>query len=222
VFLLAESEAADAGRRVNSIPGQTAAKTRRIITGLTHEPVGEGRLVALLRGVNVGGSSVIKMTALRAEFEALGLTEVATYIQSGNVVFRSFERHRARVSQAIEERLAARLGYRGGAVFLLSAAELQEAADHNPFEPERLDSEQYCHLMVLSAEPETERQRALLALQGEEYRFAIRDRVLYYAYPRGFAGRRRSIDFERVLGVVGTGRTWKVVNRLIWLATDQA
>ena len=174
--------------------------------------------MALLRGANVGGSSVIKMSDLRAELEALGLTEVVTYIQSGNVIFRSVERDRARLSRAIEARLAARLGYHGGAVFLLSGAELQEAADHNPFEPERLDAEQYCQLMFLSAEPDARRQHALLALQGEEYRFAIRDRVLYYAYQRAFAGRRRTIDFERVLGVVGTGRTWKVVDQLIRLA----
>jgi uncharacterized protein (DUF1697 family) len=45
------------------------------------------RYVALLRGINVGGNRLIKMTALKACFEAEGLREVATYIQSGNVVF---------------------------------------------------------------------------------------------------------------------------------------
>ena len=45
--------------------------------------------VALLRGINVGGKSVISMTELRALFSSLGFEDVATYIQSGNVVFRS-------------------------------------------------------------------------------------------------------------------------------------
>src|SRR6266566_4714724 len=151
------------------------------------------RLVALLRGANVGGSSVIKMADLRAQFESLGFTEVVTYIQSGNVVFTSVERDRKRLRAQIEEGLATSLGYRGGRVFLFSVDELAKAAAHNPFEPERLEHEQYCHLMFLSSKPAPDRQRALLALQDKEYRFAIRDKVLYYAYPREFAGKRRTI-----------------------------
>ena len=177
------------------------------------------RLVALLRGANVGGSSVIKMADLRAAFESLGFADVVTYIQSGNVVFKSTEQDRERLSAEIETRLRTSFGYRGGAIFLFSADELAEAAAHNPFEPARLEHEQYCHLMFLSAEPDADRQRALIALQGKEYRFEFHDRVLYYAYPREFAGRRRGIDFEKVLGVIGTGRTWKVVDQLIRLAS---
>ena len=177
------------------------------------------RLVALLRGANVGGSSVIKMADLRAAFESLGFADVVTYIQSGNVVFKSTEQDRERLSAEIETRLRTSFGYRGGAIFLFSADELAEAAAHNPFEPARLEHEQYCHLMFLSAKPDADRQRALLALQGKEYRFAFDDRVLYYAYPREFAGRRRGIDLEKVLGVIGTGRTWKVVDQLIRLAS---
>lgn len=45
------------------------------------------RYVALLRGINVGGNNLIKMVALKSSFEALGFEDVATYIQSGNVVF---------------------------------------------------------------------------------------------------------------------------------------
>jgi uncharacterized protein (DUF1697 family) len=47
------------------------------------------RFVALLRGINVGGNGLIRMDALKREFEACGYTGVATYIQSGNVVFGS-------------------------------------------------------------------------------------------------------------------------------------
>jgi uncharacterized protein (DUF1697 family) len=47
------------------------------------------RYVALLRGINVGGKNPIKMTDLKACFEAEGFEDVATYIQSGNVVFTS-------------------------------------------------------------------------------------------------------------------------------------
>jgi uncharacterized protein (DUF1697 family) len=57
------------------------------------------RYVALLRGINVGGNNLIKMPALRESFERQGFTDVATYIQSGNVVFSS------RASRGLEKRI---------------------------------------------------------------------------------------------------------------------
>ena len=100
-------------------------------------------------------------------------------------------------------------------VFLLTPQELKKAAADNPFDPERLDKEQRCHLMFLSAPPSAARRRALMAVQGEEYRFHIKRKVLYYAYSRKFDGIRRMIDFEKILGVSGTSRSWKVVDKLI-------
>ncbi len=65
---------------------------------------GPSRYVALLRGINVGGNNPVPMTALRAFFEQQGLADVATYIQSGNVLFTSAER-----SDALAARLEAGL-----------------------------------------------------------------------------------------------------------------
>jgi uncharacterized protein (DUF1697 family) len=72
--------------------------------------------VALLRGINVGGKNLIKMTALRACFEAHGFQDVVTYIQSGNVIFRSSESGRARLCRRIEEVLTATFDYRASVV----------------------------------------------------------------------------------------------------------
>jgi uncharacterized protein (DUF1697 family) len=47
------------------------------------------KYVALLRAINVGGNNIIKMDALRSEFEKMGFQSVKTYIQSGNVLFES-------------------------------------------------------------------------------------------------------------------------------------
>lgn len=175
------------------------------------------RYVALLRGINVGGHGIIKMADLKKLFESFGLTDVVTYIQSGNVLFRTEESDPARLALQLEKQLASSTG-NDIKVLVLTPAELERAAANNPFDPERLDKEQRCHLMFLSAEPDAARREALMALEGEEYRFHIQDRVLYYAYLRKYDGRRRSIDFERVLGVTGTARTWKVVDKLIELS----
>jgi uncharacterized protein (DUF1697 family) len=179
------------------------------------------RYVALLRAVNVGGHAIVKMAELRKLFESFGFSDVVTYIQSGNVLFSTSEAGGSeRLARRLEEQLAAALGPRlsGIEVFVRSPAELKRAAARNPFEPARRDPEQRCHLMFLSAEPDAARREALMKMQGEEYRFHVEGKVLYYAYPAEIAGRRRTIDFERVLGVRGTARNWKVVGKLIELS----
>jgi len=49
--------------------------------------------VALLRGVNVGGNNIISMKSLKTSFEQLGFSDVSTYINSGNILFKAKERH---------------------------------------------------------------------------------------------------------------------------------
>jgi uncharacterized protein (DUF1697 family) len=67
--------------------------------------------VALLRGINVGGKNLIKMPALKACFEANGFEDVATYIQSGNVLFGSSETRASELANRIEEVLGQAFGY---------------------------------------------------------------------------------------------------------------
>jgi uncharacterized protein (DUF1697 family) len=67
--------------------------------------------VALLRGINVGGNNIIKMTELRDCFASLGLGDVATYIQSGNVLFGAGEHGSANLAAQIEVALSQRFGY---------------------------------------------------------------------------------------------------------------
>jgi uncharacterized protein (DUF1697 family) len=176
------------------------------------------RYVALLRAINVGGNNIIKMADLRRAFESLGFANVETHIQSGNVLFASAETSAERLASRLEKGLEASLGYRGS-VFVLTPRQLKEAAANNPFDPERLENEQRCHLMFLSREPDEAHCAALMKLQGGDYRFFVQGRVLYYAYPKVSDGsRRRAIDIERVLGAIGTARTWNVVNKLVELA----
>jgi uncharacterized protein (DUF1697 family) len=67
--------------------------------------------VALLRGINVGGNNLIKMPDLRRCFEDLGFGQVATYIQSGNVLFEAAKQRPARLATRIEAALSERFGY---------------------------------------------------------------------------------------------------------------
>jgi len=90
------------------------------------------RYVALVRGINVGGHSVIKMADLRERLASLGVDDVTTYIQSGNVLFSSPETNSEKVTAAIESALRAALGQPVTA-FVKTRAELELAAAANPF-----------------------------------------------------------------------------------------
>ncbi|WP_375435761.1 DUF1697 domain-containing protein [uncultured Hymenobacter sp.] len=87
--------------------------------------------IAFLRGINVGGHRVT-MDVLRRLFTELGLSNVRTYIQSGNVFFETEEQNRAQLTARIEQHLQQTLGYRVS-VFLRSVAELEQLLTLNPF-----------------------------------------------------------------------------------------
>ena len=170
------------------------------------------RWVALLRAMNVGGRSVVPMTKLRAAFESFGVREVSTYIQSGNVVFSSDETNATKLARALETHLARTLRLETTA-FVFARADLENAAKNDPFV--KLRATHHVHVMFLSDAPDAAHRRALQALERDDYLFAVKGRVLHYAYDKKLAGKRRALDFERVLGVRGTSRTWKVVEALI-------
>jgi uncharacterized protein (DUF1697 family) len=68
--------------------------------------------VALLRGINVGGKNKVEMKQLKAVFEAAGMTSVRTYINSGNVIFSTTDRGKARLTTLIEKALARAFGFK--------------------------------------------------------------------------------------------------------------
>jgi uncharacterized protein (DUF1697 family) len=91
-----------------------------------------GQYVALLRGINVGGKNPIKMSELKACVEDHGFRNVATYIQSGNVLFESSERSSAtRLAQRIEEMLASTFNYKPSVV-LRTRGQLRRIVEQAP------------------------------------------------------------------------------------------
>ena len=83
--------------------------------------------IALLRGINVGGANVIKMSDLVALLDGIGFIDAKTYVQSGNVVFRSDAQSAPAMERAISDAVAQEHGFRPR-VLVLSREELQKAA----------------------------------------------------------------------------------------------
>ena len=176
--------------------------------------------IALFRAINVGGHAVIKMSELKKMFEQVGFTNVITYIQTGNVVFSSNETSKEKLAVQIEQKFKSSTGHESK-IFILTNNKLKKAASHNPFEPMKRNKVQRCHLMFLSGKPDSVHIKELMQLEGREYRLHVHNDVLYYAYDIKFAGKRRFIDFEKVLGIKGTSRSWKVVDKLIELSSPK-
>jgi len=176
--------------------------------------------VAMLRGINVGGNKSIKMDKLRASLEALGLEQVKTYIQSGNVVFKAAKVTPAAISTKIEASIPKTFGFQVS-VITRTADEINEAIAGNPFlkqpgiDPEKL------HIAFLSEAPAPAALKKLAGLTVAPDQSRCLGKELYLYFPNGVSGSslwRHPLD--RVLSVITTTRNWKTVNTLHQMCLD--
>ncbi|MCX6732130.1 MAG: DUF1697 domain-containing protein [Candidatus Roizmanbacteria bacterium] len=89
--------------------------------------------IAFLRGINVGGNNIIKMTLLKETFERCGYKNVSTYIQSGNVIFESEEKNTQKITNDLENELSKTFAYKAKLV-ILSHGELMSVLTNTPKE----------------------------------------------------------------------------------------
>jgi uncharacterized protein (DUF1697 family) len=158
---------------------------------------------ALLRAINVGGTGKLPMTELRALCEGCGFSDVATYIQSGNVVFRS-KLDEAAAKKKLEAALAKKMGKPFG-VMLRTGAELAELIAAPPF-PTALPNQMF--VMFLDEPPPAGSLDALVAPGGEEWE--LRGRELFVHYPMGAGQSKMKLPFAKI----GTARNLNTVRKL--------
>ena len=173
--------------------------------------------VAMLRSVNVAGRT-IKMAALRELFVALGHADVATYIQSGNVIFRSPERDDAELAGDITERIRRDLGL-DVSVLVRTGDELSEVVKANPFLPRGADPARL-HVTFLAGPVDTALMGKIdpSAFGPDEFQAAGRE--LYLHCPDGYGTTKLNNTFwERRLNTIATTRNWNTVNKLWQMAT---
>lgn len=136
------------------------------------------RCIAFLRAVNVGGRTV-KMDALRAEFEALGLARVETFIASGNVIFDSTARGHVALERRIEARLSAAFGFEIH-TFIRSAAQLQAIVGHPAFDAATMACARTCVVGFLAAAPDAAALQTIANFNTDVDRFHVHGRELYW------------------------------------------
>lgn len=167
------------------------------------------RLVALLRGINLGAKRRVAMADLRALLEDLGYTDVRTVLASGNAVITG-----PGSRETLETALAERFGMKIDVV-LRTMQELQAVVDADPLRAEVTDPTRY-FVVFLDAVPDAARLRALEQEDFAPDRLAAHGRELYVWCPDGMQGSRLMKELGKP-GLAGTAtvRNWSTVNKLL-------
>lgn len=175
-------------------------------------------IISMLRGVNVGGHHKIKMDSLRELYESLGLRDPQTYVQSGNVIFRTTERSLVRLAKRIEDGIEQSFGFRPG-VIMRTALEMREVIARNPFATRRGIDPSKLLVTFLAGDPGPEARDKILKLKTDPEELRITVRELYIYYPNGMGRSKLSAAvLERTLQTSGTGRNWNSVTKMLEIA----
>ena len=175
--------------------------------------------ICFLRGVNVGGNKMLKMAELKALFDALKLRDAKTYLQSGNVVFRSDETDRAVLTRRIEDGIRKKSGMEVK-VILRTTDELRKVIAANPLPPE--DRNPSALVVAFLAGSIAEKGKAALTslkIASEELHFGEQEIYLYF--PENMARSKLAAALtEKKVGVNVTARNWNTVNALLKMGEE--
>ena len=189
--------------------------------------------VALLRGINVGGRNKVPMAELREVVASLGHTGVATYIQSGNVLFSTPDSDNAKLAAALESAIEDRFGL-WSSVVVLSRDELAEVLAANPYQDE--PNPRLVHVVFRNAEPPPDVldriEAAVKAATAKGSRDTIHSagRALYLHTPDGFGRSELAQNLFKIMtppskqkkpALAATARNWATATKLLSLCEEK-
>jgi len=174
--------------------------------------------VAMLRGVNVGGNP-LKMEWLREACENIGLRDVRTYLQSGNIVFRSSlsaARLGAMLKQTIDKQTRLPVP-----VVIRSAKEMRDIVALNPFLRRKGIDATKLHVTFLGEARKQIDKARLDRLAGTRDEYLVAKREIYLHCPINYGETKLSnTAIEKALGVSATTRNWNTVTTLFGMVQD--
>lgn len=174
-------------------------------------------MICMLRGVNVGSKNKLEMAAFRGLLNALKVTQVSTYIQSGNAVFYS-DKDESALEQSIARALKSKMKIEVP-VMVRSLSEWKQVAAGNSFLKRKNIDPARLHVTFLDAAPP---DLLVQKIGDQDYlpdEFRLVGRNIYLHCPLGYGISRLSNQFfEKKWGVVATTRNWNTVQQLLQLA----
>jgi uncharacterized protein (DUF1697 family) len=177
-------------------------------------------LISMLRGVNVGAHNRIKMDDLRAVYTSLKLENPQTYVQSGNIIFRTKEKNLPQLSKKIQDAFEKKFKFRPD-VILRTVDEFRSAIDASPF-ADRPDLEAGKILVsFLAAPPPKEVHAAFDRFRDYPEQVHLKGSELYIYFPNG-AGKSKLpwSSLEKLLKVTGTARNLNSVTKILEMAEE--
>ncbi|WP_270607638.1 DUF1697 domain-containing protein [Bacillus mobilis] len=167
--------------------------------------------IALLRGINVGGHKVIKMADLKQMFESIGLKQVKTYIQSGNIVFES-EKDIDFLNKRIQSEIKNIFDF-DVPVMLRTRDEFINTIKRCPYEVDSLLEGESIHVAFLANELSEKEKDQLFMQKNETEDCFIHEKVVYLFFKNSIRNSKLMSQFQK-LHTAATVRNWRTVNKL--------
>ena len=174
----------------------------------------------MLRGINVSGQKMIKMTELKAVYESLHLTSVKTYIQSGNLVFQSKSDDSLSIETSIEKSIEKSFGY-SVTVVLRRPAELRKIINKCPFLGAVRKDDGTLYVTFLKERPGSSLVKAIAQVPVKTAdAYEIAGSEVYIHCPNGYGKTPFANNFfEKHLQARATTRNWKTVQTLLTMSS---
>ena len=171
--------------------------------------------IALLRGINVGGHKKIKMADLRLLVEGLGFGKVLTYIQSGNIVFKSEVKDPKKLENQISKSILDHYGFEVP-VIVKKRVEIERIMSNNPFDDQEDIYSNKIYFVLLKEEPNQELMHLLSLIKFENEQLEITPSCVYLKYSLG-AGKAKCSNnlIETKLKVSATSRNYRTMMKLL-------
>jgi uncharacterized protein (DUF1697 family) len=171
--------------------------------------------ISLLRGINVAGKNSIKMDDLKLLYESLGLKNIVTYIQSGNVVFTSNIKNRNNLKMMMEKAIHKKYGY-DIAVQLRTKNEMVSIVEKYPFVS--VDAKQEGSKILVTLLSSSPADNLVLKLQNDvkaPEKLVVDGDSIYLYCPNGYGRSKLTNKYiELTLGLSATTRNWKTMSKL--------
>jgi len=168
------------------------------------------KIIALFRGINVGGRNILPMKGLVEILEGLGYKNIQTYIQSGNVVFDSELFITANKTALIQNIIEKQYGFKPQVLYL-DSEDLNQAIKNNPF-PTEIGKILHFSFLEKTSEAVDFKQLNELKTTTEEYK--LQGKVFYLFAPDGIGRSKLAAKVEKNLGVNATARNWNTIAKL--------
>jgi len=170
--------------------------------------------ISLLRGINVSGQKIIKMTLLKSMYEELGYTNVKTYLQSGNVIFETGNKDNTCLEKEISAMINSKFGF-DVSVFVLTTDQLYDIITKNVYKDDNSKDPKFLHVTFLTSKPKMFDFGTIESKKADNEEIAITGNVIYLYCPDGYGKTKLTNNFlETKLKVSATTRNWKTITEL--------